>query len=214
MVQVQCDGMRGVNAPHRRANDQDDLDGMPHVFVDNGFLGERDSEKQTSPVLVIRERRDKMTWAMLSSKGTEFPWIVKTAAKFIDQLGHNRVTVRCDNEQAIEELAREIAQARQEESQTVLERPAGSVAGQNAESCAGKPHGNQSPARRKDTVLARQEFAACLNVFYTSLRIRCNRIFFLLFIADLYCLPFIPWIIAFMAVSEKKKIRCVAGEQV
>ena len=41
----------------------------------------------------------------------------------VDQLGHNRVTLRCDNELAIEALAREIAQALQERSQTVPERP-------------------------------------------------------------------------------------------
>ena len=34
------------------------------------------------------------------------------------------VTLRCDNEPAVEALAREIAQARQEGSQTVPERPA------------------------------------------------------------------------------------------
>ena len=49
-----------------------------------------------------------MTWAMLlPRKGTEFPWIAKRAAKFIDQLRPNRVTLRCDNERAIEALARE-----------------------------------------------------------------------------------------------------------
>ena len=41
----------------------------------------------------------------------------------IDQRGHNRVTLRCDTELAIEALAREIAQACQEGSQTVPERP-------------------------------------------------------------------------------------------
>ena len=99
-------------------------DGMPHVSMDYGFLEERDSEEQTSPVLVIRERRHKMTWAMpVPRKGTEFPWIAKRAAKIIDQLGRNRVTLRCDNGPAIEALAREIAQARQEGSRTVPERP-------------------------------------------------------------------------------------------
>ena len=103
-----CVTGRGVNAPHRRSNAQDDFDGMPHVSVDYGFLGERDFEGQTSPVLVIRERRHKMTWAMLvPRKGTEFPWIAKRAARFIDQLGHNTVTLRCDNEPAVEALARE-----------------------------------------------------------------------------------------------------------
>ena len=119
-----CKMGRGVSAPHRRSNAQDDLEGVPHVSMDCGFLGQKESEDRASPVLVIRERRHKMTWAMLiSRKGTEFAWIAKIAAKFIDQLGHNRVTLRCDNELAIEALAREIAQARQDGSQTVPERP-------------------------------------------------------------------------------------------
>ena len=113
-----------MNAPHRRSDAQDDLEGVPHVLMDYGFLGERESEEKVSLVLVIRERRHKMTWAMLvPRKGTEFPWIAKRAARFIDQLGHNRFTLRCDNEPAIEALAREIGQARQEWSQTVPGRP-------------------------------------------------------------------------------------------
>ena len=109
---------RGVNATHRRSDAQDDLEGVPHVSMDYG------SEDRVSPVLVIREWRHKMTWAMLvPRKGTEFPWIAKRAARFIDQFGHNRVTLRCDSEPAIAALAREIAQARQKGSQTVPERP-------------------------------------------------------------------------------------------
>ena len=115
---------RGVNSPHRSSDAQDDLEGVPHVSLEYGFLGERESEEQVTPVLVIRERRHKMTWAMLvPRKGTEFPWIAKRAAKFIDQLGHDRVTLTCDDEPAIEALVREITQARQEGSQTVPERP-------------------------------------------------------------------------------------------
>ena len=65
-----------------------------------------------------------MTWARLvPRKETEFPWIAKRTARFIDQLRHNRVTLRGDNEPAIEALAREIGQARQEGGQTVPERP-------------------------------------------------------------------------------------------
>ena len=115
---------RRVIAPHRRPDNQEDLEGVPHVSMDYGFLGEWESEEQVSAVLVIRERRHKMTWAMLvPRKGTEFPWIAKRAARFIDQLRHNTVTLRCDNEPATEALAREVAQARQEHSQTVPERP-------------------------------------------------------------------------------------------
>ena len=70
----------------------------------------------------------------------------------------------------IEALAREIAQTRQEGSETVPERPplgegqsngiierAAELVGRpgkNAESCTGTPHRSQSPARRKDIVLA------------------------------------------------------------
>ena len=90
-----------------------ELEGVPHV-----------SMEQVSLVLVIRERRPKMTWAMLvPRRGTEFPWIAKKAARFIVRLGHNTVTLRCDNEPAIEALARGIGRARQEGSQTVPERP-------------------------------------------------------------------------------------------
>ena len=33
-----------------------------------GFLGERESEEQVSLVLVVRERRHKMTWAIVDSE--------------------------------------------------------------------------------------------------------------------------------------------------
>ena len=70
--------------------------------MDYGFLGESESEEHVTPVLVIRERRHKMTWAMLVPRnGTEFPRMTKS-------------TLRHDNKPAIEALAREIAQARQE----------------------------------------------------------------------------------------------------
>ena len=48
-----------MNAPHRRSDAQDDLEGVPHASMDYGFLGERGSEDRVSPVLVIRERRHK-----------------------------------------------------------------------------------------------------------------------------------------------------------
>ena len=100
--------------------------GVVHVSMDFGFLGEKESEEQVTLVLLIRERRHKITWTMLVPRyGIEFPWIAKRVAKFIDQLGHNRVTFRCDNEPATEALARELAQGRQEGSQVLERQPAG-----------------------------------------------------------------------------------------
>ena len=109
-----------------------------------------------------------MTWATLvPRKGKEFPWIEKRAAKFIDQLGHNEVTLRCDNEPAIEALARVVAQAHQEVRLCQRDRQWEKVSptdpracggarcwpGKDIEGCTGAPHGSQSPARRKDVVL-------------------------------------------------------------
>ena len=36
-----CVMERGVNAPHRRSDAQDDLEGVPHVSMDCGFLERR-----------------------------------------------------------------------------------------------------------------------------------------------------------------------------
>ena len=38
--------------------------GGARVSMDYGFLGERNSQDRVSPVLVIRDRRHKMTWRM------------------------------------------------------------------------------------------------------------------------------------------------------
>ena len=44
---------RGVNSPQRRSDAQDDLDGVPHVSMDYGFFGEKESEEQVTPVLEL-----------------------------------------------------------------------------------------------------------------------------------------------------------------
>ena len=58
----------GVSAPHRRSDAQDDLEGAPHVSIDCGFLGEKESEDRVCPALVIPERRHKMTWGYAGSE--------------------------------------------------------------------------------------------------------------------------------------------------
>ena len=117
--------------------------------MDDGFLGEREPEEHVSPVLVIRERRHKMTWAMLvPRKGTEFPWNAKSAARFIDQLGHNRVTLRCDNETAIEALASPVGES---QSYGIIELAVELVAGQARTLKAALEY---RTGTSKDTVLA------------------------------------------------------------
>ena len=53
-----------------------------------------------------------MWTTLVPRKGSEFPWIAKRAARFINYFGHNINTFRCDKESAIEALTREIGQAR------------------------------------------------------------------------------------------------------
>ena len=103
-----------------------------------------------------------MTWAMLvPRKGTEFAWVAKRAAKFIDQLGHSRVTLRCENEPAIEALARKQDCSREtarRRKPVQWDHRARSRAccrpSQNTESCIGTSYRDQSPARSEDIVLA------------------------------------------------------------
>ena len=134
-----------------------------------GFLERRNPRIESCAGHPRTETQDDVGW-LVPRKGTEFPWIAKRAAKFIEQFGHNRVTLRCDNEPAIEALAREIAQARQEGSQTLSERPpvgesqsngiieraVGLVAGQTRTTKAALEHriGTRVPPDARITMLA------------------------------------------------------------
>ena len=107
---------------------------MPHVSMDDGFFGEKDSHEQVTPVLVTGERRHAMTWTM----PVPLPWVTKRAAKFIDLLERKTITLRCDNEPAVRALAREIAQARQE-----------GKSDRAGESASHRLHGEARPERRR-----------------------------------------------------------------
>ena len=50
-----------MNSPHRRSDAQDDLEGVLHVSMYYGFFCEKESDEQVALVLVIRERRHKIT---------------------------------------------------------------------------------------------------------------------------------------------------------
>ena len=121
-----------------------------HVSMDYGFSG---------AVLVPRRR-------------TEYAWITQRA-KFIDQLGHNRVTLRCDNE-PIEAFAREIIKREgrpfredrqwgERQSIWIIERAPGLVVGQSTSLKAALEHriGTRVPPDAR--ILCRLvEFAAFL----------------------------------------------------
>ena len=56
-------------------------------------------------------------------KGNAAPWIAKRVADWLDSLGSQTVTLKCDNEPAILALAQEIRRLRRESSITILEHP-------------------------------------------------------------------------------------------
>ena len=150
---------RAVNAPHRRSDAEDDLEGVPHVSMWVPWREGIGRARVSCAGHPRTETQDDVGHAG-SAKGTEFPWIAKRAARFIDQLGHNRVTLRCDNEPAIEavarkshKLAKKVARLFQRGRQWGTASPMESSSvrwdscrsGQNTESCVGASRGNQSP---------------------------------------------------------------------
>ena len=161
---------RGVNSPHRRSDAQDDLEGVFHVSMDYGFLGEREAEEQVTPVLVIRERRLKMTWAMLvPRKGTEFPDCKREQRSSSTSLGTTESRSGATTSRRLRhcrgkshKLAKMEARPSRRDHQWVKASPMGSSnvqwdscwQGQNTEGRAGASHWDQGPARRKDTLLA------------------------------------------------------------
>ena len=123
------------NAPHKRSDAQDDMDGVPHVSMDYGFLGERDSEEQVSDDV--------------GNAGSEERDVAK-------KLGHNGVTLRCDSELAVDALARGIGQKNRSRETASWRKPvqrdhrtcsgARCQPGQNTGSCARASHREQNPA--------------------------------------------------------------------
>ena len=63
-------------------------------------------------------------WRMaIPGKGHAAPWIAKRVADWLDWLGSQTATLKCNNEPAILALAQEIRRLRRESSITVLEHP-------------------------------------------------------------------------------------------
>ena len=56
-------------------------------------------------------------------KGNAAPWIAKRVADWLDWLGSQTVTLKCDNEPAILALAQEIRRLRRDGSITIFEHP-------------------------------------------------------------------------------------------
>ena len=169
-----CVMARGVNASHRRSGAQEALEGVPHMSMDCGFLGRRESEEQESLVLVIRERRHKMTWAMLvPRKGNGVSLDRKGSSEIRRSASQPRSDATTSQrlkrwQGTSDKLAKKVARLCQTVPYCFRETTSGEKPvqwhrtscgarcrpGQDTEGCVGASHRNQSPARRKDIVLA------------------------------------------------------------
>ena len=85
------------------------------------------ADQARNPILVGAEAKYVLTLAMaVPGKGNAAPWIAKCVADWLDGLGSQTVTLKCDNEPAILAPAQETGRLREEEvaspSSSILRR--------------------------------------------------------------------------------------------
>ena len=159
-----CVMERGVNAPHRRSDAQDDLEGVPHVSVDCGFFwregirgscescaGHPGTETQDdvgeagSPELQREQRGSSNNMCTKKSRSS-----ATTSRRLRHWRGRSH------------RLAKREARPSWRDHQWGKANPMISssaqwdswLVSQNTEGCAGASQWDQNPARRKDTMLA------------------------------------------------------------
>ena len=95
--------------------------GDPMVVADYMFPAGRDGPA----VLVARELRSGATMATVTPrKGDSDGWVVEKLAKWIDDLGHQKVVIKTDQEPSITALMRSVRGAREVGSSTIIEASA------------------------------------------------------------------------------------------
>ena len=72
-------------------------------------------------VLVVRETKTGATMATATKKGDSVGWLVAKVALWIDDLGHNRVIIKTDQEPSIVALMRSVRLAREPGAKTIIE---------------------------------------------------------------------------------------------
>ena len=82
------------------------------------------ADQGSNPILIGAEAKYALTLAMaVPGKCNAAPWIAQRVADWLDSLGSQSVTLKCDNEPAILALAQEIRRLRREGSTTIFEHP-------------------------------------------------------------------------------------------
>ena len=89
------------------------------ISADYGFLGAEGETKEASekkgltPVLVMKDRGSAAVMCMaVPKKGEDPDWVPQRCARWIDDLGYSRVTLKTDQEPSIRSWARAVARHR------------------------------------------------------------------------------------------------------
>ena len=118
-----CIRGRGQNDHHRAvAKTQEEKDEeVPVVSMDYAFMGDRKkgegkeeylARTGMTPTLVITDSRSgAVSGIMVPKKGAGEEWVTKKCARWIEELGYNKICLRTDQERSVGALAREVVAA-------------------------------------------------------------------------------------------------------
>ena len=82
---------------------------MDYMFMNS--MQEREEERGM-PILVIKDDRTKMTWAHVVPSTGRDPHAIERTRRDLEMLGHKRVIMKCDGENAIKALRESVSTRR------------------------------------------------------------------------------------------------------
>ena len=108
-----CVGGRGKDAPHTKQDTQGELHEM---HFDYAFMGEEGEAGKTVTMLVVRERKTRMTMSTAMPTKSTGKFVVERVWAFMKEVGieHLDVIVKSDQEPAIKHLVDEIGRRKAE----------------------------------------------------------------------------------------------------
>ena len=115
---------RGRDKAHRRRDGSEPR--RPQVVADYCFMSRGDRAEAESagakPVLVVKEVSDGPVLAIATpKKGGDVAWVARRCARWLDNLGHKRITIKTDQEPSIEAWAQSVRKAAGEGTEIALE---------------------------------------------------------------------------------------------
>ena len=86
-----CVNGHGKTLPHF-SQDPDEMYQVPMVSVDRHFMGTKEDEEKSQPILATKDRESRKVFAqVVPSKGASHPYPVKALLQNIDNLGHTKI---------------------------------------------------------------------------------------------------------------------------